>query len=249
MLKPVFTDEMQSAIMEATPEDAGLLSKAIISAFMDLEPVELPQHLELLMNVFRHQIDKLKASYQKKCEDTRKRVERHRNKQLNEGTEQAPNACNALQPLHALQSDALYTIYNHNTKTKDNKRYYVSPKKENQVKEKKVMTSQARSLALVYGGDKSHYIWSPISDYAQIYDDKPEEYIAADLCHTNSQHSINTWRKYSKLLAAVEPYAFRELIAELYGEMHTGEIPDNPAACFTWRVQQKCTKLGINYEQ
>ena len=83
MLKPVFTDEMQSAIMQATPDDAGLLSKAIISEFMGLEPVKLPQHLELLMGVFRQQISKLKASYQKKCEDTRKRVERHRNKQLN----------------------------------------------------------------------------------------------------------------------------------------------------------------------
>lgn len=249
MLKPVFTEEMQSAIMQAAPDDAGLLSQAIISEFMGLEPVALPKHLELIMSVFRQQIKKLKESYNKKVADTRRRVERHRKKEVSEESKSADNSCNALHALHALQSDSLYTIYNHNTKTKDNKRYYVSPKKENQIKEKKVTNSQARSMALVYGGDKSHYVWSQISDYAQIYDDKPEAHIAADLCHTNSQHSINTWRKYSKLLAEVEPYAFRELIAELYGEMQAGEIPDNPAACFTWRVQQKCIKLGINYEQ
>jgi hypothetical protein len=231
MVKPVFTEEMQSAIMQASPDDAGLLSQAIISEFMGLEPVALPKHLELIMSVFRQQIKKLKESYNKKVADTRRRVERHRNKEVSEESKSADNSCNALQALQALHSEHSYT-YNTKTKTKDNIKTTSYQKEKTNKKEK--------GLALGFGG-KSPYIFSAINSTMDIFSDKPEEHIAADLCQTNSAYSINTWRK----LAKRSPWIFRDEIATLYSEMTQGEIPDNPAAVLTWRVQRAYKREGI----
>lgn len=231
MLKPVFTEEMQSAIMQASPDDAGLLTQAIISEFMGLEPVALPKHLELIMSVFRQQIAKLKETYNKKVADTRRRVERHRNKEVSEESKSADNSCNALQALQALHSEPSYT-YNTKTKTKENIKTTSYQKEKTNKKEK--------GLALGFGG-KFPYIFSAMNSIMDIFSDKPEEYIAADLCQTNSAYSINTWRKLAKL----SPWTFRDEIATLYSEMAQGEIPDNPAAVLTWRVQRAYKREGI----
>lgn len=235
MLKVLLTDEMQSAILSAAPEDSALLTCAIIREFKDMEPVELPKHLEMLMSVFRPQIAKLKASYVKKCEDSKRRVQKHR-KAIYEATTEEVNtipepvvdddSCNACNALHALPFI--------NTKTKENNSMKYYQKEKTNKKEK------GRTLALGFGG-KSPYIFSAINSTMDIFSDKPEEHIAADLCQTNSAYSINTWRKLAKL----SPWTFRDEIATLYSEMTQGEIPDNPAAVLTWRVQRAYKREGI----
>ena len=235
MLKVLLTDEMQSAILSAAPEDSALLTCAIIREFKDMEPVELPKHLEMLMSVFRPQIAKLKASYVKKCEDSKRRVQKHRKAIYEEATEEVnpisepvvdDDSCNACNALHALP------FINTKTKTKENIKTTSYQKEKPKEKEK--------GLALGFGG-KSAYKFSAINSSMDIYSDKPEELIAADVCMTNSQHSINTWRK----LARLSPYTFRDEVATLYSEMSAGEIPDNPSAVLTWRVQRAYKREGV----
>lgn len=233
MLKVLLTDEMQSAILSADAEDAALLTRAIIAEFKDMEPVELPAHLSPLMGVFKQQISKLKASYNKKVADTNRRVQRYRERQA--ATVEVTDIPDISEELKRVKRVTCVSL--NNTKTKDNIKDYVLPKEKINKKEK------VNSFVLGFGG-KDAYNFSIITDSRDIYSDKPIELIAADLCRTNSRFSINTWRK----LAKKSPWTFRDEMGTLYSEMCAGEIPENPAAVLTWRVQQAYKREGIDNE-